>query len=339
MVEVLRRQPKRVVFSHGEDARVLRVAAELARLEAVAPILLGNRQAIRSLAKDIGVSLDFIGVVEPVESADFSFFCERYRRGERARRRRVTNPEEVMAMPAYYAGMMLQYGYADGLVGGNEGFPAAFFRALFHIIGRRRESASSCVPVWLPNRPELGWNGTLFLADCAVVPLPTTKQLAETAVDAALMAGWLCGMKPLVAMISFSTRGSARTPATQKVLAAMELARAEAGRRLVDMEIDGELQIDAALDPAAAKRKAPGSPLGGKANVLVFPDLNAAHSAFKLLEVVAGAETCGQQVLGLTRPAAQVSRVATERTILAAALCVAMRSRAYRKMIRDETFS
>jgi phosphate acetyltransferase len=179
----------------------------------------------------------------------------------------------------------------------------------------------------------------LFLADCAVIPTPTVGQLAMTAVETARAAALLSGAKPRVAMISFSTRGSARNASTTKVLAAMELARSQAKTLHVDMEIDGEMQLDAAIDPDSMQRKAPGSPLAGKANVLIFPDLNAAHVAFKMLEYAAGAETYGQLVLGLARPAAQVSRVARERTILGAALCTAMRAMAYRDLVNAEEFS
>ncbi len=341
MVEVLRRHPKRIVFPSGLDPRILRVAAELVKTEAVAPILLGNRPDIRAMAKGLGINLEFIGIIDPAESDDFGFFCERYRRVEKARRRHVTAAEEVMVKPAYFAAMMVQYGYADGIVGGNEGFPAAFFRALFHLIRPMpgRESASSCLPAYLPHRPDLGVKGTLFLSDCAVIPTPTVDQLAMTAVETARAAHLLSREKPRVAMISFSTRGSARNASTTKVLAAMELARNQAKQLLVEMEIDGEMQLDAAIDPDTMQRKAPGSPLAGKANVLIFPDLNAAHVAFKMLEYTAGAETYGQLVLGLARPAAQVSRVAKERTIFGAALCTAMRAMAYRDLVNAEEFS
>lgn len=341
MVEVLSRHPKRIVFPSGLDPRILKVAAELVRLKVVAPVLLGNRDAIGSMAADLNINLDFIGVIDPADSDDFDFFCERYRRVERARHRRASDAREVMAKPAYFAAMMVQYGYADGIVGGNDGFPAAFYRALFHLIRPLpgRQGASSCLPVHLPHRPDLGVQGTLFLSDCAIVPLPTVPQLAMSAVESARMAALLSREKPRVAMISFSTRGSARNASTARVHAAMELARSEANTFFVEMEIDGEMQLDAAIDPGSMQRKAPRSPLAGRANVLIFPDLNAAHVAFKLLEYAAGAETYGHQVLGLARPVAQVSVTAKERTILGAALCTSMRAMAYRDLVNAEEFS
>ena len=338
LVRYLRRHPKRIVFPDGHDPRVLRVAAELVRLEAVAPILLGNRRDIHATAKALGISLEFIGVIEPDHSDDFTLFCERFRKVERYRRIKSADPGEVMAKPPYFAAMMLQYGYADGLVGGNLMLPAAFFRALFYMLKKMPglDTAGSCLPVRLPRSPALGTHGTLFLADCAVIPNPTVSQLAMLAVETARVAFSLLDEKPRVAMISYSTRGSVQNASTQKVLAATSLARDRARQQLDEMEIDGELEIDAALNPAAALAKAPGSILAGRANVLIFPDLNAAHAAYKLLEITAGAETSGQHILGLVRPAAHVSRVAGERTIFRAAIATAMRAVAYREVIENE---
>jgi phosphate acetyltransferase len=243
-----------------------------------------------------------------------------------------------MAKPAYYAAMMLQYGYADGLVGGNLSLPSAFFRALFYMLKRMPglESTGSCLSLSMPHRPDLGTRGTLFLADCAVIPSPTVAQLAMLAVETARVAGALLNEIPRVAMISYSTRGSAQGPSIQRVQAATELARDRARRELLTMEIDGELAVDAAINPAAAARKAPNSILAGRANVLIFPDLNSAHAACKLLEHAAGAEPGAQIILGLARPAAKVSRSASERTIFRAAVTSAMRSVAYRAIIESE---
>jgi phosphate acetyltransferase len=339
LVRYLRRHPKRIVFPDGNDPRILRVAAELVRLEAVAPILLGRRGEIHATADSAGVKLDFIGVIEPEHSADFSLFCERYRKIGRYRRVKVADPGEVMAKPAYYGAMMLQYGYADGLVGGNLTLPSAFFRALFHMIKRMPglDSAGSCLPVSLPLRTDLGTRGTLFLTDCAVIPAPTVSQLAMLAVETARVAGALLRATPRVAMISYSTRGSAQSASTQRVLAATSLARDRARQQLVSMDIDGELEVDAAIHPPAAARKAPNSILAGRANVLVFPDLNAAHSAWQLLELAAGAQPGGQLILGLARPAAQVSRGSSESSIFRAAIATALRSVAYRDLIQNES--
>ncbi len=338
LVRVLVNHPKRIVFPDGCDLRVLTAAAALAKLECVAPILLGSRREIHALAAEHGIDMSFTGVVEPVQSADFPGMCERYRRVARIKRIAAGIPEEVMSRPPYYGAMMVQYGFADGLVGGNQTMPASWFRALLHSIPRMPgvDSCASCLPLHLPQRPDLGSNGTFFLADCAVIPSPTVSQLANIAVESARLAGLLLREKPRVALISSSTRGSTRNASTEKVLAATALALQRSRAALIDAEIDGELEVDAAIDPAVAAVKAPSSPLAGRANVLVFPSLESAHSAYKLLECVSGAATSGQHVIGLTRPATQVSRTSTSATIFRAAVTTAYRALSFREMLQAE---
>jgi phosphate acetyltransferase len=338
LVEMLARHPKRVVFAEGDDPRVLRVASELARLECVSPILVGQRRAIERTAAQLGISMEFIGIVQPEDSSDFQAYCERYRRSERLRRRIIRSPEEIMALPQYFAAMMVQYGAADAVVGGNKMIPAAFFRGLFHLIKRQEhlDSATSCMAVRLPHRPDLGNQGVLFLADCAVIPTPTVGQLADIAVETAKVAGPLLHDRARVAMLSFSTKGSARNLTTDRMQAATQMARLRARQQQVIMDVDGEMQLDAAIVPAAADRKSPQSLVAGKANVLIFPDLNASHIAFKMLQHVAGAECYGQIVLGLARPAVHVSRVTDELTLFGAAICAAYQSISYRESIEDE---
>jgi phosphate acetyltransferase len=338
LVRHLRRHPKRIVFSDGHDPRVLRVAAELVRMECVAPILLGRRAEIQELARSLKIQLDFIGVLEPEHSADFTLFCERYRKISRYRRVKVADPGEVMAKPVYYAAMMLQYGYADGLVGGNVTLPAAFYRAIFHMLKRLpgADAVGSCQPLTLAHRPDLGTGGTLFLADCAIIPKPTVSQLAMLAVETGRAAMLLTGERPRVAMISYSTRGSVQDAASQRVAAATGMARDLARRERLEMEIDGEFEIDTALDSAAAALKAPGSAVAGRANVLIFPGLTGANAAARLLEIAAGAESSGHLFLGLARPVARVHRTVTEKSLLHAALATAVRSSAYRSVIENE---
>lgn len=338
LVAHLRRHPKRIVFPDGHDARVLRVAAELVRLECVAPILLGQRSEIHALAGLLRVPLDFIGVIEPEHSADFTLFCERYRKISRYRKVKVSDPGEVMAKPAYYAAMMLQYGYADGLVGGNATLAAAFHRALFHMLRKLpgMDSLGSCTPLTLPHRPELGSGGTLFLADGTIIPSPTVDQLALLAVETARAAQLLTGEVPRVALISHSTRGSLQDAESRRMAAAAALARELAAREHLRMEVDGEMELDAALDPAVARMKVPGSPVAGRASVLIFPGMTSASAASKLLEITAGAVSAGHLLLGLARPAARVTPAAAERTIFRAALATAVRSTAYRAIIERE---
>jgi phosphotransacetylase len=338
LIEQLRRHPKRVVFPEGNDVRILRVAAELARLECVSPILLGKRREIESTADLHGVPMEFIGVVHPEDSSDFPAYVARYRRISKIRRQAPRHPHETMAMPHYFAAMMAQYGAADAVVGGNQIFPAAFFRAMLHVIKRfpQTESVSSCMAAWLRHRPDLGADGVVFLTDCAVTPSPTVAQLACSAVETAKSLRALLGVRPRVAMLSFSTHGSTRTPGTEKMRAATALVRKQAGEQSLEMDVDGELELDAALLPGPAEHKAPRSLVAGRANILTFPDLNSAHIACKLLEHIGGAQCYGQMVLGLSRPAVQISRVESEHAIFGAAICAAHRALLYRELIANE---
>jgi phosphate acetyltransferase len=338
LLQYLRSHPKRIVFPDGEDERVLRAASQLAAHEAVAPILLGRRSTIHALAKKLHLPMDFVGVIEPAESDDFLLFCERYRKIARYRKIKVDDPSAVMRLPVYYASMMVQYGYADGLVGGNQSLPSAFYRGLFHMIRKLPglDAAGSCLPMTIPSRPDLGSGGTLFLSDCAVLPSPTVSQLAMLAIETARVAAALLREKPRVALISSNTRGTANNAISQRIAAAIGLAREQARREHLSIEIDGELEMDAAIHPPSARLKAPNSPLHGRASVLIFPDQTSAHATYKILEHVSAGEPGGHHILGLARPAAGVSRTATTRTLLRAAVVTALRAVSYRDLISSE---
>ena len=176
----------------------------------------------------------------------------------------------------------------------------------------------------------------MFFADCAVIPDPSVEQLAHIAVQTGLTCRQLTGIKPRIAMLSFSTKGSARLPQAEKIAAATALARQKIEEARLEMEIDGELQADAALLPELGKRKAPSSLVAGQANVLIFPDLNAGNIAVKLVQYLAGAETYGQILLGLTKPCADLSRGATEDDILGVSAIMALQAIEYRKLYPAE---
>jgi phosphate acetyltransferase len=177
-----------------------------------------------------------------------------------------------------------------------------------------------------------GERGVMFFADCAVIPEPTVDQLADIAVQTGSLCRQMTGNKPRIALLSFSTKGSAILASPQKVAAATALARRKADDHLLEMEIDGELQADTALLPDLAARKAPTSLVAGKANVLIFPDLNSGNIGAKLVQYLAGAETYGQILLGLSRPCADLSRGATEDDILGVAAILGLQAIEYRKL-------
>lgn len=334
LLDQLRRHPKRVVFAEGEDLRVVRAAARLVELEVVAPVLLGNRERIHALAAAAGVSMKLINVIDPPTASDFPLFCRHVENMSRYRAVRTASPAELVARPHYFAALMAQYGQADALVGGNRELPAAFFRALLSMI-KPLPKVPKIFGVNIligPHLQHLGGDGMLFLADCGLVPNPDVDQLAAIALETGKLAHHFLGRTPLVAMLSHSTKGSASTPEARKMAAATVLARGLALQEFLDIEIEGELQADVALDPAAAETKLPGASTRHTADVLVFPNLDAAHISLKLLQHVAGAQNYGQLILGLSRPAAQVPRTASVETIFGTAAAVAVEAIKYHQL-------
>lgn len=340
LIDQLRRHPKRVVFTEGEDLRVLQAAARLVGLGAVAPILLGNRDRIRAMAAEHGVSLQFIHIIDPPHASDFKLFCQRVGNMARYRTLPIADPTALVARPHYFGALMIQYGQADAIVGGNQALPAAYFRALLNTIKP------------LPNVPKIfgvtmvtgshlnhvGGDGVLFFADTGLNPNPGVHELAAIALETGKLARHFLGRKAYVAMLSHSTKGSAGTPDALRMAAAASLGQGEIIKQFLDISIEGELQADVALDPAAAEVKMPAAEVRPTADVLVFPSLDAAHISLKLLQHVAGAQAYGQLILGLARPAAQLSRAASVETIFGTAAAVAVEAIKYRQLYQDDGF-
>jgi phosphotransacetylase len=334
LLEQLRRHPKRVVFTDGEDLRVLRAAARLVALEAVIPILLGDRERIRTLAAKNDVSMNFIKVLDPPHASDFKLFCQRVENMARYRSIQQGNPAEIVARPHYFGSLMVQYGQADALVAGNKASPATVYRALLNAIKPLPDVPKIFATTILigAHLSHLGGDGILFLADCGIIPNPDVEQLAAIAVETGKLAHHFLGRTPLVAMLSHSTKGSAGTPDARRMAAAAALARERVSNEFLNIEIEGELQADVALDPEAAEVKLPGADKRHTADVLVFPSLDAAHISLKLLQHVAGAQPYGQLILGLARPAALVPLTASEETIFGTAAAVAVEAIKYHQL-------
>jgi phosphate acetyltransferase len=228
---------------------------------------------------------------------------------------------------------MIQNGQADGLVGGASVYPGTLLRPLIQLVKPLpgEQTISSCMIVQVPNK-KYGDDGVLMFADCAVIPEPTIDQLANIAVQTGKICRQLTGARPRVAMLSFSTKGSAKLPGPERVEAATALARQRADLEKIEMDIDGELQADTALLSELADRKAPASRVAGKANVLIFPDLNSGNIAAKLVQYLAGANVYGQILLGLSKPAADLSRGASVEDILGVAAIIGLQAIEYRKL-------
>jgi phosphate acetyltransferase len=238
-----------------------------------------------------------------------------------------------MMNPNYYGAMMVAMHQADGFVSGASEVTGSTLRPLFQIIkvAPQATTASSCMIMEVEDT-RFGEQGAMFLADCGVIPEPTVDQLSDIAVSTAHLSKQLLGIRPRVAMLSYSTKGSATHPTIGRVQAATALAQQKAAQKGLEADFDGELQVDAALIPEIASRKVPDSKVAGRANVLIFPDLNSGNIASKLVQHVARANAYGQILLGLDRPAADVSRGSSAHDILGVASIVGLQSIAYNEL-------
>src|SRR5437667_972025 len=330
VIEKLQRHPKRIVFPEGTEPRVLQAASQFYSLRLGAPILLGDRPNIKEVAQALNVSLEGIRIINPVESPDLENFAHRFETLRRSKGMREFEAREAVLQPNYFGAMMVAMHQADGFVSGTNQSSGTVLRPLFQIIkvAPQTTTASSCQVMEVEDS-RFGENGVLFMGDCGVIPEPTVDQLADIAVSTALLARQLLGVRPRVALLSFSTKGSATHPSIGKVKAATALAEKKAHDKALDADFDGELQVDAALVPEIAARKLPDSKIAGNANVLIFPDLNSGNIASKLVRHIARANAYGQILLGLDRPAADVSRGSNAHDILGVAAIVGVQSIEY----------
>jgi phosphate acetyltransferase len=333
VIEKLQRHPKRVVFPEGAEPRILQAARQFHTLQLGAPILLGNRLQIQGVAEGLKIPLDGIRIIDPAESEDLETFVRRFYSLRREKGLRSTEAREAMLQPNYYGSMMLAMHQADGLVSGSSHITGSVLRPLFQIIKMAPDfhAASSCMIMEVEDT-RIGEKGVLFMADCGVIPDPTVEQLADIAVSTARLARHMLGVKPRVALLSFSTKGSASHPSVGKVQAATAQARHRAEQLFLEAEFDGELQVDAALVPEIAERKLHESQVAGHANVLIFPDLNSGNIASKLVRLVGRAHAYGQILLGLNRPAADVSRGSTAHDILGVSAIIGVQATDYQKL-------
>ena len=333
VIEKLQRHPKRVVFPEGTEPRVLQAARQFHSLRLGAPILLGDRTKVKEVAQDLNIPLEGIRVINPAESEELENFAHRFESLRRSKGLRASEAREAMMQPNYFGAMMVAMHQADGLVSGTSHMTGSVLRPLFQIVkvAPHDTVASSCMIMEVEDT-RLGENGVLFMADCGVVPDPTAEQLAEIAVATAQLARHLLNVRPRVALLSYSTKGSASHPSIGKVQAATAIAERRAKEKFLEADFDGELQVDAAIIPEIAERKTNDPKVAGHANVLIFPDLNSGNIASKLVRHVARANAYGQILLGLNRPAADVSRGSTAHDILGVAAIVAMQSTDYQKL-------
>jgi phosphate acetyltransferase len=295
-IERARKLQKTIVFPEGNDPRILEAAARLARDGVLRPVLIGAapRQS------PAGVTF-----VDPAAAPPFSKYAAYYY--ERRRAKGITQMEasETARKPLYFAALMVGVGEADGFVGGAANTTADTVRAALHAIGPHpRAKLVSSVFLMALQDLSLGHNGLMAFADCAVVIEPCPIELADIAIATAATARALMAAEPAVALLSFSTKGSGKHEQVNKTVEALRIAR----ERAPELQIDGELQADAAVSLAVGQSKAPGSRVAGRANTLIFPNLAAGNIACKLVERLGGAAAIGPFLQGVAKPINDLSR-------------------------------
>jgi phosphate acetyltransferase len=295
-----RDKKKKIVFPEGEEERVVKAASFLEKENLVRPILLGDAKNINDIAKVNQLNISGIEIINPVNSVYLNAWSNVYYEMRKHKNVTKEQAEKIVKLPLFFGAFMLKENIADGAVAGSINTTGDVLRAGIQIVGLAQSVdivSSSFLMVFKDG-------SILTFADCAVIPDPDENQLASIAISSARTHERLAGTDPKIAMLSFSTKGSAQHPHVQKVVNATELVK----QKSPNLKIDGELQFDSAYVENIGRRKAPGSEVAGHANVYIFPDLDAGNIGYKITQRLAGAEAIGPIIQGLQKPYNDLSR-------------------------------
>lgn len=319
-----REKQKTIVFPEGNDKRVISAASEIATLNLAKPILIGEPEKIFSLTKEIEKKLDLnrIEIINHLQAPNREEFIEDFYNLYRNKNKSL-NKDEIEAYlnnPLYFGALLVAKGKGEALVAGAVNTTADVFRVAFQIIGPAQEttSVSSYFLMVVPDC-SYGEEGVFLFADAAIIPDPSPIQLANIAISTAKNLKALLNYEPRVAMLSFSTKTSATHRLVEKVQKATQIVK----EKVPSLIIDGELQVDAAISPEVAAIKAPDSPVKGRANILIFPNLDAGNISYKLIQRLAKAEAYGPVIQGLNKPVSDLSRGCSVKDIISVAAIVA----------------
>lgn len=316
---------KTIVLPETEDERTL-IAADLIKKNKLAAVtLLGNPDKVRQKAKDSGADLEGVNIIDPDNFDKIDEYAQKLFEIRKGKIKTVEDARALLGNYLYFGTMLVKLGEADGMVAGAANTTADVLRPAYQIVKSAPgiALASAYFAMLIPNCP-YGEDGFVLYADAGGVEDPSAEDLAEIAITTCLSMKNVFGIEePRCAMLSYSTKGSASHPLVDKVVKATEIAN----QKRPDLLIDGEMQADAAFVPEIGKKKAPGSAVAGRANILIFPDLNSGNIAYKLTERLAGAEAYGPLMQGLNKPINDLSRGCKPTDIVNVAAIVAVKSR------------